>query len=99
MLPYSLYLRHSAKLRYLRRIMAATLTKILDGPPADGLTNSQTVACPGCGQSYRLAYSDGEWHRVKDWLKIAEAALRRDHKARHEAVAILLEWPRLSRKR
>ena len=81
--------------------MAATATKVIEGKAVvgDTLLNSQTVACPRCSQTYRLAYSHGEWHRVKYWLKIAEAALRRDHKARHEAVAILLEWPRLSRKR
>jgi hypothetical protein len=56
------------------------------------LANAQTIACPQCGQSYRLSYSDSEWHRVKDWLKIADSALRRDHAARHEAAAIPLEW-------
>ena len=54
--------------------MAVSFTKIIDGKPAiaDSLPNEQTVRCPSCPQTFRLAYSDGEWHRVKDWLAIAE---------------------------
>ena len=74
--------------------MSVSLTKIIDGKPAisDTLANAQTVACPQCAQTYRLAYSDSEWHKVKDWLHLAETALRKDHKARHEATAIPLQW-------
>jgi len=81
--------------------MPVTLAKIINGNAAvsDDLGNAQTVACPRCGQSYRLSYSDSEWHRLKDWQRIAETALRKDHAAQHEATAIPLEWPRVSRRR
>ena len=74
--------------------MSVSLTKIIAGAPAvtDALANSQIVACPQCSQRYRLAYSDSEWNKVKDWLHLAETALRKDHKSRHEATAIPLEW-------
>jgi hypothetical protein len=74
--------------------MAVALTKIIDEKPAvsDALTNEQEVKCPRCEQTYRLGYSDDEWHRLKDWLKLADTAIRRDHDARHEAVTIPLTW-------
>jgi len=50
------------------------------------------VKCLRCEQTYRLGYSDDEWHRVKDWLKLAQAAIRKEHDLRHEAVTIPLEW-------
>jgi len=80
--------------------MAATLTKIIDGKPlvSDDLTNEQTVQCPRCEQTYRLSYSDNEWHRVKDWLKLAETAIRKDHDQRHEAATIPLEWRGIRRR-
>lgn len=77
------------------QIWRQTLTKIIDGKPAisDTLTNEQTVKCPRCEQTYRLGFSDDEWHRVKDWLKLADTAIRNDHDSRHEAPTIALEWP------
>jgi hypothetical protein len=74
--------------------MPESLTKILEGEPvvSDALTNEQTVQCPRCEQTYRLGYSDTEWHRVKDWLRLAEAAIRKEHDLRHEAATIPLEW-------
>src|SRR5258708_15135060 len=74
--------------------VSATLTRIVGGNPtiSDTLTNEQTVKCPRCEQTYRLGYSDSEWHRVKDWLKLAATAIRNDHDLRHEAVTIPLEW-------
>jgi hypothetical protein len=80
--------------------MPATLTKIIDGKPviSDMLTNEETVKCPRCEQTYRLGHSDGEWHRVKDWLKLAETAIRKDHDLRHEAATIPLEWRGIRRR-
>src|SRR5258708_39005414 len=74
--------------------VAATLTRIVGGNPtiSDTLTNEQTVKCPRCEQTYRLGYSDSEWHRLKDWLNLATTAIRSDHDLRHEAVTIPLEW-------
>lgn len=80
--------------------MAAALTKITDGKPvvSDDLTNEQTLKCPRCEQSYRLGYSDTEWHRVKDWLQLAAKAIRKDHDLRHEAATISLEWHGIRRR-
>lgn len=81
--------------------MAVTLTKVIDGKPAvsDTPTNEQTVKCPRCGQTYQFGYSDAEWHRVKDWLKLAESAIRKDHViGRHEAATIPLEWRGIRRR-
>jgi hypothetical protein len=61
-----------------------TLIRLIEGKPAvaDALPNEHFVNCPRCAQTYRLGYDDAEWHRVKDWLKLAETALRRDHETR-----------------
>jgi hypothetical protein len=73
--------------------MPVSFSKMVNGYAAvpDDFTNAQTVTCPRCSQTYRLGYSDSQWNKVKDWLWIAETALRRDHAARHEASSIPLE--------
>jgi hypothetical protein len=73
--------------------VTTTLTKIVNGKPAvsDDLKNEQTIKCPRCERKYRLGYSDNEWNKVKDWLRLAETAIRRDHDSRHEAATITLE--------
>ena len=81
--------------------MPVTLTKIIDGKPvvSDDLTNEvQAIQCPRCEQTYRLAYSDTEWHRVKDWLQLAAKAIRKEHDLRHEAPTIPLEWRGIRRR-
>jgi len=68
--------------------MSVSLTKIIEGKPvvADDLTNEvQVIQCPRCEQTYRLGYSDTEWHRVKDRLQLAAKAIRKEHDLRHEA--------------
>ena len=92
------YGEYKAKLLISR--MAVSLTKIVDGKAAisDTLTNSQTVKCLECEQEFRLGYSDGEWNRVKDWLAIAESAIRKDHKRKHEVASVGLEWRGLRRR-
>jgi hypothetical protein len=71
--------------------MSATLTKIQNGKPvvSDALKNDRT---------YRLGYSDNEWNKVKDWLKLAQAAIRKDHDSRHQAATIPLEWRGIRRR-
>lgn len=80
--------------------MAAKLTKIVDGKPAqpDALTKALTVRCPRCEQAYRLGFSDAEWHRLRTWQELADKALRKDHDLRHEAATILLEWSGIRRR-
>jgi hypothetical protein len=81
--------------------MPVSLIKIVAGNPAvsDTLTKGQTVKCPLCEQTFRFGYSDSEWNRVKDWLNIAERAIREDHKLRHQAESLSLEWKPARRKR
>jgi hypothetical protein len=80
--------------------MSVSLTKIIDGKPAvsDILSNEQIIKCPCCPQTYRLGYSDNEWHRLEGWLKLAEKAIRKEHDSRHEAATIPLEWRGLRRR-
>jgi hypothetical protein len=61
---------------------------MVDGKPA-------VIACD---QVYRLGYSDSERNRVKDWLTIAERAIRQDHKRKHPAETLSLEWKPAQRK-
>ena len=73
--------------------MAVKLTKIVNGEPGvtNALTNGQAVKCPLCEQTFRLGYSDNEWNWVKDWLGLAETAIRKDHKSKHQVASIPIE--------
>jgi uncharacterized C2H2 Zn-finger protein len=81
--------------------MAVSLIKIVDGKPAvsDSLTNELVMECPSCDQVYRLGYSDTERNLVKDWLAIAERAIREEHKLKHSAASLSIEWKPARRKR
>ena len=74
--------------------MAVLLTKIVNGRAVeiDTLPNQQTVKCPKCEQTYRLAYSDDEWQKLSAWLGKAERAVRESHKKRHDAATLELRW-------
>jgi len=74
--------------------MAVSLIKIVNGMPAisDTLPNHQTTKCPKCEQTYRLAYTDDEWHKLSAWLGKATRAVRESHKIRHDATALELRW-------
>ena len=80
--------------------MSVSLTKIVHGKPAvaDILANEQIVKCPLCEQTYRLGYSDNEWNKVKDWLKLAERAIRDDHDLKHQVLTIPLVWRGIRRR-
>jgi hypothetical protein len=71
-----------------------SLTKFVEGKSvvSDSLSNDQVVSCPQCEQTYRLSYSDNEWHRLSAWLKKAEAAVRESHKKDHERDMLELIW-------
>jgi hypothetical protein len=72
--------------------MPVTLTKVVEGTSPESPANSHVLECPKCEQVFLLEYSDSEWNKVKDWLTIAEVAIRKDHDTRHEAASIPLEW-------
>lgn len=79
--------------------MPVLLTKIV-GPTyaLSDIPNVHPVTCPRCLLVYRLSCTDDEWHRLKDWIALAETALRRDHDARHEADIVALEWRGIRRR-
>jgi len=79
---------------YNAKLMAVLLSKIVNGNPAisSTLSNQQMVKCPRCEQTYRLGYSDDEWHRLSAWLGKARTAMRESHKAGHEAAKLELRW-------
>jgi hypothetical protein len=81
--------------------MPATLTKIVDGKLSanDTLENEHILQCSLCDQVYRFGCSDNEWNRVKDWLTIAERAIREDHKRKHQVATLALEWKPVRKKR
>jgi hypothetical protein len=80
--------------------MPVSLIKIVAGNPvvSDSLPNELTVKCPLCELTFRFGYTDSEWNRVKDWLTIAERAIREDHKTKHAASSLALEWKPARRK-
>jgi hypothetical protein len=78
--------------------MPVTLTKIIEGTAPAVPANCHVLQCPKCAQVFLLECSDSEWNKVKDWLKIAQVAIRKDHDSRHEAVSIPLAWRGISRR-
>src|SRR5258708_33807456 len=47
------------------------------------------IQCPYCSQKYLLVWDDQEWNSVKDWIRVAEAAVRKSHRA-HGDIALPL---------
>jgi hypothetical protein len=41
--------------------------------------HEHVIECPHCMQKYLLAWDDKEWNYVKDWVHIAEFAVRKSH--------------------
>jgi hypothetical protein len=54
---------HSCKSRRISTRQGADLP-VRKKVVSDTLTNEQAVQCPRCQQTYRLGYSDNEWHGV-----------------------------------
>jgi hypothetical protein len=42
-------------------------------------SHERLIQCPYCPQRYLLTWDDAEWNSVKDWIRVAEAAVRRSH--------------------
>jgi hypothetical protein len=42
--------------------------------------NERPIQCPYCPQRYLLVWDDEEWNSVKDWIRVAEAAVHRSHR-------------------
>jgi hypothetical protein len=45
------------------------------------------IACSHCGHNYLLVWDDKEWNYVKDWIDLAEFAVRKSH-PRHGEVEL-----------
>jgi len=42
--------------------------------------NERPIQRPYCLQRYLLVSDDEEWNSVKDWIRVAETAVRRSHR-------------------
>ena len=42
--------------------------------------HERAIQCPYCPLQYLLIWDDAEWNSVKDWIRLAEAAVRRSHR-------------------
>jgi hypothetical protein len=66
--------------------MLASLQKFLDNRKIDP-NNEHPIHCPYCSQKYLLIWDDKEWNSVKDWIRVASAAVRRSHRI-HEDIEL-----------
>jgi hypothetical protein len=41
--------------------------------------SERPIKCSYCPQQYLLVWDDKEWNSVKDWIRVAEAAVRKSH--------------------
>jgi choline dehydrogenase-like flavoprotein len=62
-----------------RRVMPASLQKFPDDRKIDP-NHERPIKCPYCAQRYLLVWDDAEWNSVKDWIRVAEAAVHRSHR-------------------
>jgi hypothetical protein len=60
--------------------MPASLQKFSDNRLVNP-NSERLVQCPYCPQKYLLVWDDREWNSVKDWIRIAETAVRKSHRA------------------
>jgi hypothetical protein len=59
--------------------MPASLQKFSDNRKID-CNHERAIKCPYRWQRYLLTWDDAEWKSVKDWIRLAEAAVRRSHR-------------------
>ena len=59
--------------------MPASLQRFSDDHQIDP-SHERTIQCPSCRQRYLLVWDDAEWNSVKDWIRVADAAVRRSHR-------------------
>jgi hypothetical protein len=59
--------------------MSVSLQKLSDNRRID-LNHERPIQCPYCPQKYLLTWDDAEWNSVKDWIRVADAAVRRSHR-------------------
>jgi hypothetical protein len=58
------------------RVMPASLRKFSEDRKINA-SNERRIQCPYCPQRYLLVGDDDEWNSVKNWIRVAEAAVRR----------------------
>ncbi len=84
------------KANMLDSLIMVTLTRadVLPTPP-----HQVTLSCPYCSRQYHLNYSDENWNKVGSLVKVANKAIREDHRNRHQKPSLDLDWnpPRLTR--
>jgi hypothetical protein len=56
--------------------MPASIQKFHENRKIDPNTE-RLIECPYCAQTYLLVWEDKEWNSVKDWIGVAERAVRR----------------------
>jgi hypothetical protein len=66
--------------------MPVSLQKVSDNRKIDP-NSEHLVQCPYCPQKYLLVWDDKEWNSVKDWIRVAEVAVRKSHRA-HGDIAL-----------
>jgi hypothetical protein len=60
--------------------MPASLRKFSEDREIDP-NNERPIQCPYCPEErYLLVWDDEEWNSVKDWIRVAEAAVWRSHR-------------------
>ena len=66
--------------------MPASLQKFFDNQKINP-NSERLIQCPYCPQKYLLVWDDKEWNSVKDWIRVAEIAVRKSHRA-HGDIAL-----------
>jgi hypothetical protein len=59
--------------------MPASLHKFSDNRKIDP-NSERVIQCSYCPQKNLLVWDDREWNSVKDWIRVAETAVRKSHR-------------------
>jgi hypothetical protein len=76
--------------------MPASLQKFSDNRKINP-NSERPIQCPYCAHTYLLVWDDKEWNSVKDWIGVAERAVRKSH-PRHGDIELPVSLKVLSRR-
>jgi|HubBroStandDraft_4_1064222.scaffolds.fasta_scaffold418550_2 hypothetical protein len=63
--------------------MPASLQKLSDNRKIKP-NNERLIECPYCPKQYLFAWDETEWNSAKGWIRLAETAVRKSHRAHGE---------------
>lgn len=58
----------------------------------DTLPNCEVIRCHRCSQEYQFRYSNGEAHRLEQWIPKAQRVVNESHPRGHPEESLAVPW-------